>query len=274
MSDSENHDSRYSGVYEKLPDTEGYLRHLGIYERPEPTLESLDRLIHAHLCIVPYENLEYTRLRRCPDLSTVALYDKIVKHNRGGYCFELNGLFYSLLEALGYDIYPVACRMRFGFGLLPMCHRATIVTIDGEKHFADVGTTGLTGLKSVPYNGVSEYGIYIKQSGPDTQVCRKNASGEEECLISYTDVYYDPVDFIPLNYYTSIGPAGGDRSEPIVNIATPTGSLTLNGYVLKVRDGDAVTEITLKSEAEFQIALKKYFGIELPTLPPWPEMHN
>jgi N-hydroxyarylamine O-acetyltransferase len=36
-------------------------------------------------------------------LDTDALFDKIVRRRRGGFCYELNGLFAALLRELGFD---------------------------------------------------------------------------------------------------------------------------------------------------------------------------
>ena len=128
----------FEGVHDKIPDITAYLNKLGINEIPQPTKENLNKLIFAHLSHIPYENLDSCMFKTCPDLTIGGLYEKLIIKNRGGYCFELNGLFYALLKDLGYEVYPVACRMWIGLGQLPLGHRASIVTIDGEKHFADV----------------------------------------------------------------------------------------------------------------------------------------
>jgi N-hydroxyarylamine O-acetyltransferase len=42
-----------------------------------------------------------------PDL----LFDKIVTRRRGGFCYELNGLFAELLQALGFDVHRMAAQV-------------------------------------------------------------------------------------------------------------------------------------------------------------------
>ena len=64
----------------------------------EPNLENLRNLQVAHLLHVPFENLD---IHRKVEIDLEGSYEKIVKRNRGGFCYELNGLFYELLEALG-----------------------------------------------------------------------------------------------------------------------------------------------------------------------------
>ena len=127
----------YSAFTAPLPDMAAYLHRIGIREDMlKPTKENLDRLIYAQLTHVPFENLTVYREKACPNLEIPALFDKIVTRRRGGYCFELNALFYALLQAVGYDVYPVACRIRYGFDMLrPLSHRASVVTIDGKKYY-------------------------------------------------------------------------------------------------------------------------------------------
>ncbi len=47
------------------------------------------------------------------------LYDKIVMRRRGGFCYELNGLFCELLTAMGFQVQMLSARVRRddgGFG--------------------------------------------------------------------------------------------------------------------------------------------------------------
>ena len=70
--------------------------------RLEQTLEGLAELGLAHLCAVPFENLDIAA-GRALSLEPEAIYDKIVARRRGGFCYELNGLFAWLLRELGFD---------------------------------------------------------------------------------------------------------------------------------------------------------------------------
>ena len=251
------------GVYERLPDLTGYLERIGIQGIPDPTRDTLDRLIYAHLTHVPYENLESCLEKRAPDLTIRGLYEKIVVRRRGGWCFELNGLFFTLLQALGYDVYPVACRMWLGIGVLPLGHRASIVTIGGEKFFADVGTSGMAGLRAVPYTGVTPEGVYLTERGREIEIRKRTEEGDK-LLISYPDRYFDPVDFVALNHYVALGPAAADRPDPIVNLTTEVGALSINGAVFKQHINGEATETVIGNDAMFRAILREHFGLELP----------
>src|SRR4051794_41870306 len=83
-----------------------------------PTAAMLRELHRAHLLAVPFENLDIHLGRRIV-LDEDALFDKIVRRRRGGFCYELNGLFALLLRQLGFDVTLLAAgvvRADGGFG--------------------------------------------------------------------------------------------------------------------------------------------------------------
>src|SRR5690554_5564842 len=84
-----------------------YLNRFNTSSFKEVSLENLGNLQNLHLQHIPFENLDV--IRRIPIyLNLTTIYNKIVKNNRGGYCYELNGLFHALLVELGYDAHLVS----------------------------------------------------------------------------------------------------------------------------------------------------------------------
>jgi N-hydroxyarylamine O-acetyltransferase len=75
---------------------------------PEPTLEKLCRLQEAHLAQIPFENIAQHRNDPAADDSAVldlkATAKKVLDDKRGGFCFEINGLFAQFLVELGYSV--------------------------------------------------------------------------------------------------------------------------------------------------------------------------
>lgn len=117
-----------------------YLDRIGA-ERPEgATSEALRELHRRHLTRVPFENLSI-HLGEDIVLEEQALYDKIVGARRGGFCYELNGAFAALLEALGYRVSLLAARVFIDGRLgIPYDHLALhVVSADGVAWLADVG---------------------------------------------------------------------------------------------------------------------------------------
>ena len=83
-------------------DVDAYLRRIGYCGSPRPTIGTLRALHVAHLATVPFENLSI-HLGEPIVLDVEALFEKIVTRRRGGFCYELNGLFGAMLQALGFD---------------------------------------------------------------------------------------------------------------------------------------------------------------------------
>src|SRR5437764_12252268 len=92
-----------SGNQERTVDIQRYLERINYHGSLEPTLQTLQALHEAHLLAVPFENLDI-HLGRKILLDEESLWKKIVEQGRGGFCYELNGLFAWLLRALGFQV--------------------------------------------------------------------------------------------------------------------------------------------------------------------------
>ncbi len=88
-------------------DLDAYLQRIGIPRRCAPDLAFLRRMHRAHLRTIPYENLDVL-LGRELSVDGDRAFDKLVRGNRGGWCFEMNALFAGALEAAGYRVRTLA----------------------------------------------------------------------------------------------------------------------------------------------------------------------
>ena len=79
------------------PDFAEYLERVGLSTVPEPTAAGLAELHVAHATHIPFENLDVL-LGRPIRLDLESLHRKLVRDRRGGYCFEQNLLFATVLE--------------------------------------------------------------------------------------------------------------------------------------------------------------------------------
>src|SRR3989440_9784276 len=116
-----------------------YLRRIGARAPAAPTHEALRDLHTRHELAVPFENLSI-QLGEPITLSEESLFDKIVLRRRGGFCYELNGAFARLLDALGFPVSYLAAGV-FGEGgaVSPLFdHMVLGVEADGPW-LADVG---------------------------------------------------------------------------------------------------------------------------------------
>src|SRR5262245_14904037 len=115
-----------------------YLGRVG-YDGPvDVTPETLRRLHLAHLLAVPFENLDI-HLGRPIVLDVDRIFEKIVRRRRGGFCYELNGLFAWLLGELGFDVELLSAQVLDGGRLGPEFDHMTLLVEHEGRWLVDVG---------------------------------------------------------------------------------------------------------------------------------------
>ena len=265
-------------------DSDAYLRRIGYLGGREPTAANLAALVRAHRLAVPYETLDLWR-RRHTTLRLEDVYDKVVTRRRGGYCFELNGLFAWLLRELGYSV-----REYFGRWLLgenqssvPMRrHRVVCVAIGGyPNRIADVGI-GLPFMMSpldfifdVPqFRGRQCYRIVRDQLQGAVVEVKKGA--EWLRLFSFDTAAQLAVDFEYAHWWCQTHPDSSFLSglwvyRPLADGGAASVSLEDDPErpesgekvpVLALFDGrGGVAKTVLRDETAFAGALKTEFGI-------------
>src|SRR5512146_3142420 len=127
-------------------DPQGYLDRINVASQVDddslrPSLRVLRELHEAHMLAVPFENLSI-HYGQPINLETAALYDKIVRRHRGGFCYELNGLFAWLLRLLGFDVTMLSVEVAEPGGAFSPAydHLALLVRqVEGADWLADVG---------------------------------------------------------------------------------------------------------------------------------------
>ncbi len=214
-----------------------YLERIGYQEEPHTDKDCLEKLMELQLQSVPFENLEVFKEKRVPSLKTEDIFHKIVHQGRGGYCFELNKIFYELLKGLGFDVTPLAIRMLWSpDDLRRILHRATMVVLEDGPYFCDVGYGG----PGPRYPVKLEDGLHTEKNGSfrvtmepqDTNgeiLMERKRDGEYRPLMSFTLHPAQDVDFEVLNYYCSTSPDMWLTQKTAVSISTPTGSVALTG---------------------------------------------
>ncbi|OHD89511.1 MAG: acetyltransferase, partial [Sulfuricurvum sp. RIFCSPLOWO2_12_43_5] len=118
-----------------------YLRRINYNGQTRPDLSTLTALMSAQLQSVPFENTE-VQAGRIPSLIPEEITTKIIMNGRGGYCYEVNGLFAMALTAIGFEWYFAGARPMFYPSRRPKTHMVVIVTIEGKEYLCDTGFGG------------------------------------------------------------------------------------------------------------------------------------
>ncbi len=117
-----------------------YAARLEVEPAEAPTLAGLRELHHAHVGRIPFENLSI-HLDEPVSLEPGRLAQKVLGRSRGGFCYELNGMFARLLDILGFGVTLSAARVWDGdsFGP-PLDHLVLLVEAGADGNWlADVG---------------------------------------------------------------------------------------------------------------------------------------
>ncbi|MFF3376705.1 arylamine N-acetyltransferase [Streptomyces sp. NPDC002680] len=264
---------------------DAYLRRLGA-ERPAwPTLDVLRELQLRHLMAVPFENLSI-HLGEAIVLEENRLLEKVVGARRGGFCYELNGVFGALLTALGFDVTLLAARVygdeeRLG---IPYDHLALRVrTVDGGDWLTDVGfgahshyplAMGERGEQEDP-GGVFrvvgvEAGVGAEGEGGgggapgDLDVVR---DGKRQYLVEVRPRVLG--DFVAGAWWHSTSPESHfTRSLVCSRVTEDGGRVTLSGRSLTVTAPGGGKEVReLGADSEVLAVYREWFGVELSAVP-------
>ena len=255
----------------KLTDAEAgaYLARIGLGpERCAPDRAFLDRLIRAQLRTVPFDCADVWVSGKEPSLATEDLFRKIVENRRGGYCFELNLLFWRLLENLGFSAHMVIVHLGRP-GAAPEigvpAHCAVIVTIGGLDYFADVGYGGPVPDGSVPLDGTLQNGHISSENGAYTVVSSIEADGSKTARFTFKNAPCDPCEIVPLNFFVARRENSGFASTLRLNLRFDDGFAEVGGRNFRRKRGDTLIERELSSKEEAKEVAREIFGI--PDLP-------
>jgi N-hydroxyarylamine O-acetyltransferase len=245
-----------------------YLRRIGV-TRPAAADEAALRELHrAHLLAVPFENLSI-HLGEPISLAQADLLDKIVSRRRGGFCYELNGAFALLLEALGARVRRVAARVYGGDGLgPPFDHLALIVTpADGSGPWlADVG-----------FGSHSTFPLRLASREPQADpggLFRLAAAGDTDLdILRDGQPQYrielrgrELADFVPTCWWQQTSPDSHFTRSTICSRLTEDGRISISGHSLIRTSGGSRSEQTLASDGVLA-AYREHFGISLDRIP-------
>ena len=243
-----------------------YLQRVG-YEGPrEPTLETLRALHLRHLESVPFENLD-VQSRRPIVLDEAAFFEKIVRRHRGGFCYEVNGLFAALLRTLGFQVTYLSGRVSPD-GIRPsgpeFDHLVLEVSLEDRPWLVDVGFGDgfAEPLPLVPGQWASGEGVFrLERHGDDWSLSQGEPGGAWKLLYVFSRVPRRLEEFSEMCRYHQTSPDSLFLQKRLCTRKTATGRVTLTGERLILTEAGQRVERTLGAAEELEQALLEHFGI-------------
>jgi len=242
------------------------------YQGPtEVCLETLTGLQRAFLLTVPFENLDI-HFDEKPALSFTAFYEKIVDDRRGGISYECNGLFFSMLRAMGFEVQLLSARICFGDEMTDeFDHMLVLVSLGDETarqdYLVDVGL-GQSCPEPMLINQDDEYSsencsyrLGTHQQQP--ALFYKSAKNDWQPRYVFSMKVRALVDFSAMYRFHQSSEQSPFTQGQLVTLMTATGRVTLNGMTLNIIANEKREQHELASEAEYLECLKKYFDIDL-----------
>jgi len=245
-----------------------YLARIGYSGMTEPSAATLRRLHLAHLYSVPFENLDI-HLGRKITCDEPRFLQKIIEEHRGGFCYELNGAFAALLQALGFQVTLLSARVsrEDGSASAEFDHLALRVDLE-EPWLADVGF------------GDS----FLEPLRLDTEKEQRDESGRTYCIVPVGDVrilqreledgtwksqYQFTLqprqlqEFQARCVYQQTSPESHFTRQKICTLPTPEGRITLSDLKLIETTRGVRRESLLRGEEEWREMLTEKFAIRL-----------
>ncbi len=247
-----------------------YFKRIKYTETPTVDLQTLRDLHLLHLQHIPYENIDVF-CHQAVNLDAETLTRKMLLRQRGGYCFEQNGLFLMVLTELGFKCHANMARVHRN---RPQpggrTHHVNLVELDGQIWLCDVGFGG-SGFR---HPLIVQSDVEVEQLGEIYRLHKDEVHGfylqkqiEREWYPLYTFKIEPalPIDMEMANFYTSNSSQHIFRDAIIGTKMTSQGRVTLSDHTFKCFD---LTQGTLESETVTDFTaylenLRKHLGVEL-----------
>lgn len=245
-------------------DTAAYLKRIKHSGAITPSAETLRQLQLEHLLSVPFENLSIHSGEPIV-LDDAALLDKIVRRQRGGFCYELNGSFAALLRQLGFDVQMLSARVANSEGVWgpEFDHMTLLVTLE-DRWLVDVGFGDsfieplLLDHRGDQVQGKRTYRIEEDDHG--LVMSQKEDGGEWKPQYRFTLTPHSYADYAEMCRYHQTSPDSHFTQGRICSKLTSEGRVTISrGRMIKTMSSQR--EEQELTDQEVTQALKEYFGI-------------
>lgn len=244
--------------------TDAYIRALELYRRP-PDLAFLADITSRHVAHFAFSSVGPMLGDELP-LDVESLFRRIVLNRRGGYCFEQNGLLFSVLEELGFNVTLYLARVIHNRDVHPgLTHRISLVEIDGKRYVADVGfgpqgpryPVSMTG--EVSHENFREF--RIAERHPGEHLMQTLEDGAYFSLYKFELVRYSEADCELGHFYSHKHPGATFVNNLVVSKILDTEVRSLRNKMFCLIDGSGKQCYPVTDGAEMREVLDTRFGV-------------
>ncbi len=226
--------------------------------------EGLKYLQKQHLLSVPFENLDI-HWKRPIVLDSKNFHKKIVGEKRGGFCYELNGLFGELLNEIGFKSSFISAQVIKSDGNLgaEFDHLAILTKIDGEDFLVDVGFGDFAAapLKFVlDVEQTDNNGVFLIRKFDDEhfEVAKKDGESWDSEYI-FKVLPRDLAEFTEMCRFHQTSPESHFTQGKLCSIMLENGRRTLTDKKFIETENGEKRETEVNSESEFNEILAREF---------------
>jgi N-hydroxyarylamine O-acetyltransferase len=238
-----------------------YLSRIGYEGEVSPDVATLTQLVQKQLRSIPFENTE-VQAGRIPSMVPEDIVNKVLGRGRGGYCYEINGIFSMALSAIGVEWYFAGARPMFYPARRPKTHMVVIVCVEGRDYLCDTGFGG--------YALRAPMEIVEGESGQDGDRFRMELIDREYVLSSLVQDEWQRqygfathpqewIEFSLANYFNATHPDTIFTQKKLAIMQTPNGRKILVDNELKLIEEGKLERL----DVDYEGALKEYFGLEV-----------
>lgn len=237
---------------------------------PAADLASLKKLQDAHLKMIPYENFDCLN-GKITSLKHEDMFNKIILHNRGGICFELNGLYNWLLLSLGFNVVSFAGRFIDKINVYQLRrHRTMCVSLNGKRYITDVGVNSESPRcplelteNLIQSDGISQY-KFTKDEFWGWLLWQKEKNKPWKRMLGFTEEPQLDKDFSMAAFWCDAHPDSPFNKNKNLSIFREDCNITIRGNYLKFYLGGRVKyRYHIRTGADLKEVLWEYFGLNI-----------
>lgn len=244
-------------------DLSAYFRRINYGGQAAADSATLHAIMRHQLFSIPFENLD-VQAGKVVSMVPEEIASKLLHQRRGGYCYELNGLFAMALAALGITYRFVAARPMFYPARRPKTHMAVVAEVDGRQWLCDLGF-GSYGIRApmaldmLDTDIMQDFDTFrLSRDARGEYLLQAKVEGEWANQYAFDLSHQEWIDFAPANYLNSTHPDAIFVQKLLVIQHQPEGRAILLGDTLKTITADRVEKQQLTTDNIAHVLEKRF----------------